>query len=206
MGNVYNSDAGSFSSIAIYNAVPSSISAGVYRNSKSEPMKLASELLAFKDLLPYRNFMAGEKNILVDLVNEFSTNSFQQSLKFSPNKAYSLFIIDDNAYKLLLTEDNVIKPSKGKSKIRLVHLSKTVGQLSYQFNNIDKKISFKDVTDFNELESNKTINITLSDGRGESYRLEDHKLVDEGIYSLLIIGNKDNANEISKAQLMLVKH
>lgn len=195
------------SSVGVINAVPGSIGMDVFVNKIK--LNKTTEKLVFGEHIPYRNTYTGEVEFSLTSYSGTKQEMYSGRLTFVPSKIYSVFVYKEGDLKLLQSEDNVLLPAKGQAKLRIVHLGGNVASLKV-FSS-DKEIDFqnvkyKDVSAFVSLAINKSYNLEITDGNADVKVELNFEPQNQGIYTLLVKGDKKSVVEGLGIDAKVIKH
>lgn len=195
------------SSVAVVNAVPGSIGMDVFVNQNR--VNNTSEKLIFGEHIPYRNMYAGEVELSLTSYFGARQEAYKVKLTFQPNKIYSVFVYRDGGLKLLQSEDNVLLPAKGQAKFRVVHLGGNVSSLKISSNEKEvnfQSVKYKDVSSFVNIAINKRYSFEITDGNAEVKLELNFEPQNQGIYTLLIKGDKKGNVGEGGIDAKIIKH
>ncbi|WP_181182365.1 DUF4397 domain-containing protein [Sphingobacterium lumbrici] len=195
------------SSVAVVNAVPGSIGMDVFVHQHR--MNNTSEKLIFGEYFPYRNTYSGEVEFSLTSYFGAKQETYKEKLTFQPNKIYSVFVYREGSLKLLQSEDNILLPTKGQAKFRVVHLGGNVSSL--KISSSEKEVNFqsvkyKDVSSFINIAINKRYNFEITDGNADVKLELNFEPQNQGIYTLLIKGEKKGGVGEMGIDANIIKH
>ncbi|TJY68696.1 DUF4397 domain-containing protein [Sphingobacterium alkalisoli] len=181
------------SSVGVVNAVPGSSGMDVFVNSTR--INNTSDKLFFGEHIPYRNTYSGDVEFALTSYSGTKQEVHKEQLTFHPNRVYSVFVYREGGLKLLQSEDNVLLPAKGQAKLRVVHLGGNVASMkvfSDERNVIFQRVGYKEVSSFINLPINIGYNLEITDENSDVTLELSFEPQNQGIYTLLIKGNKNN--------------
>lgn len=189
-----------FASVSIFNTIQQSdgIIVSVGHDKKERNMITPNNQVKFGDYFGYRNWFSGNWDLFIDNKQDGAVESMHDKLMLHNRKSYSLFVFRDQSLKQILTEDNIISPKSGMVKIRIANFLQGLDKANVKMGNTNEKpfnqIHFSGVTDFVEidLKSVTSFKITSLNSQVEILYNLDMKLVDKGIYTVLLKGSLFN--------------
>jgi len=203
-----------FSSVAVFNAVPNSTTINMYmgQGSVEKAIVTNSDKLTFGGYVPYKNWYTGSFDLTVENQTGSTKEILRKNIFIPSGKFFSLFVYRKGEMQTVLSEDNVIRPASGNAKIRIAHFSDNITDVSlYTADSktaLIKNIKYLAVSDYLELNIDKPYDFYVEtiDGKIKLMMIGGEKLVDRGIYTLLLKGSFNAAEGLeNKDILTLIK-
>lgn len=198
-----NSPIGSLSSVAVFNVIPRStgLTLAIGQGNSEKTAIAASDKLVFGSYVVYKNWFAGDFNLSIQNLSGLTRESIQKRVFLSPGKFFSLFLYrSKDKIETILSDDNIISPAEGKVKLRVVHLNEDLSEVNVSLNNttLFRGIKYENVSNYIEIESQGTRNITVetSDGKFMVEFKDNEGFVNKGLYTILL---KKLANESERS-------
>lgn len=186
--------------VSYYHGSPETGSVSIYADGRL----YNSNNFEYTDYFVYGNYYTGERNL--SFKNRNADNSLlDTAVTLEENQAYSFFFIDgeeDVDMGVVIAEDDWDDPEENKAMIRLAHLSPDAPEVSLFINDEETpsvaNVSFKDVTDFIEIDADMTSFTVKDAASGETLlTAEDLNLRTQRIYTAVIRGYADPGTSTS---------
>jgi len=175
--------------VSIYNSSPDAPGLDLY----VENTRINHQAVNYSNRINYTRFRTGERFFRLTPFNGFNT-LHETSLTFEADKVYSLFITNTvSNMSTLLVEDRWNAPAAGNTKLRSLHLSPDLGEITMRISREGSELiqsgAFEQINDFEELSSGVYSIEVISTITGEILVSADHLELQNGrIYTLLLRG------------------
>ncbi|HSJ66269.1 MAG TPA: DUF4397 domain-containing protein [Anditalea sp.] len=175
--------------VSIYNASPDSPGLDLY----VENTRINHQAVHYSNRINYTRFRTGERFFRFTPFNGFNT-LHEASHTFEADKIYSLFITNTvTNMTTLLVEDNWSTPASGHAKLRSMHLSPDLGEVTIRMSRegteLEKTTTFEQINEFEEVEAGLYSIEVISPITGEILvSANNMELQDGRIYTVLIRG------------------
>jgi len=203
-----------FSSVAVFNAIPNSTGITMFmgQGNQQKAIITSSDKLVYGGYVGYKNWYTGSFELTIENQVGNTKESARKNIFLPKGKFHSLFLYRNTEVQTVLSEDNVIRPNEGKAKVRVAHFSDNLSTVNL-YDGVDKVALIQNtkalsVSEYVEVDISKLhdFNIQTTDGKLKLTMKGEEKLVNRGLYTLLLKGSTDvTGGNGNKEVMMLIK-
>lgn len=147
----------------------------------------------------YLRFYTGDRNLKFGPYESSSVN-IDTTVTFEPNKAYSVFVVDEFAEGgVVVLNDDADPPASGKANVRIINISPDAGDIDFksigETENWASDLGFKEATEFIEVNAGEFDFQALDSDTDEVLLSLPDTRLQSGYYYTIIIRGYDTPPE-----------